>query len=131
MEKPLIATILLLLLATACSKIVDSNEPSVVTHPDTALYTVTTVEEDNIVYKPRLDKCIIERAPLATGKDSLIAGQINTSPMNIPHLSKDGIGVHTSFNYISFVKKKNNYLYIAESDYTENQGGKIRKIRIP
>ncbi|HEY9259586.1 hypothetical protein [Chitinophaga sp.] len=88
-------------------------------------------EEDSIVYKPRLDKCIIERTPLATGKDSLIAGQINTAPMNIPHLSKDGIGVQASFNYITLVKKKNNYLYIAESDYYDDLGGKIRKMRVP
>ncbi|MBO9732064.1 MAG: hypothetical protein J7623_25710 [Chitinophaga sp.] len=88
-------------------------------------------EADSVVYKPRLDKCVIDRMSLATETDSLIAGQLNNSHTNEPHPSIDGIGTKASFNHIHFIKKKKNCLYIAEGNITDNLGAKIRKMSIP
>ncbi|HWV67651.1 MAG TPA: hypothetical protein VN105_17450, partial [Chitinophaga sp.] len=74
-------------------------------------------EGDSVMYIPRMNKCIIDRVSLATGIGSLIAGQVNDPAQQGPHPSIDGVGTGASFNHLNFIKKKNNYLYIAESNY--------------
>lgn len=88
-------------------------------------------EGDSVIYIPRSNECIIDKVSLATGIASLIAGQLNDPPLNDPHPSIDGVGTAASFNHLSFIKKKDNYLYIAESNKTDTLGGKIRKMRLP
>ncbi|ANI88859.1 hypothetical protein A9P82_05875 [Arachidicoccus ginsenosidimutans] len=88
-------------------------------------------EGDTVIYKPRIDYCTIDRMSIATGQTSTIAGQKDTLPLYISHLSKDGVGLDASFNHICYIKKKGKYLYISETDEGVGTSFKIRKMRIP